>query len=273
MSSELDSTLQINSSSTLDLEHARPNKRQCMDPTLVDSPEPLADFQRSWGFQQMVNEQTFNRQYQILRSLRKEKDDLMQTNASCRNEVGILRQKNDESEGRNNLLSQQTQDLYNRLQGTLRSNQRLQERSDWLSGENQRLIEASSRSLDAHFREIQQKNAELSEYKKCVRTQRDQLSRMETSAKNHTWAYHSVQGQLETLEVEHRVLEDQSQATKSKYNMRLKKLGGYVLAEQDAVRRTLDKLQEFEEAVNMEVAKSDASEYSLVLPVCSSALG
>ena len=51
--------------------------------------------------------------------------------------------------------------------------------------------------------------------------------------------------------------------------MRLRRLGDFVLAAQETVQRTADELQEFEEARDLEAAKYDTSEYSLVLPVGS----
>ena len=140
-------------------------------------------------------------------------------------------------------------------------------------------------SLDAHFRKLKQKDKDVSELRDCVRAQKDKLTRLATSARNQTSAYHSVQGQLATLEVksserirwletclalnkmDYRMLEDRAHAAKTKYDTRLQKLRDFVLVEQEIVQRTADELQEFEEAVSIEIAESDASKYSLIFPV------
>ena len=249
-----------------------------MDSTLIDSSEPLVDYQRSWGFQQMVNEQTYHRNYEILVAVTNERDDLRKANALYRDELALLRRKNDESEGRNKALSKQSQELGDQLQGTILSNKRLQEQSDLLSQESQKAMEASIQSSDAQFWEIKQKDVQISEYQEHVRAQADNLLRMETSANNQTLAYKNVQRQLKALEVEssqrierledclaieemeNRMHEDRAQAAKTKYDMRLQKIGGFVLVEQESVQRRQDELQEFEGAKNIEIAEFDGSE-------------
>ena len=183
-----------------------------MDPTLIDSSEPLLDYQRSWDFQHMVNEQTSHRQYQILVAVTKERDDLRQANATYEDELGLLRRKNVESEGRVEVLSQKSQDLGNQLQ------------------ENQTLEVESSQRIE--------------------------------------W----LENCLATQEMDYRKLEDRAQATKTKYDMRLRKVGGFVLIGQENVQRMVDELQESEEAFNVEIAEADASEYSLVQAVKAFAL-
>ena len=176
-----------------------------MDPTLIDSSEPLLDYQRSWDFQHMVNEQTSHRQYQILVAVTKERDDLRQANATYEDELGLLRR-------------------------TVPSKQRLQEQFDLLSQENHTLKAESSQHIE--------------------------------------W----LENCLATQKMDYRKLEDRAQSTKTKYDMRLRKVGGFMLMGQENVERMVDELQESEEAFNVEIAEADASEYSLVQAVKAFAL-
>ena len=170
-----------------------------MDPTLHAPREPVAELQQVLDFQQAHNQQAYNQSHSALLSIVKEKNDLMQINTSYADEIRLLR---DKSEALENRFAQENQNLSKHLDATILSNKSLQEHSVRLSQEIKNLIECSKKSSDAHFREIMQKDAAISELKELVETGKEKSSRLETSVQIQSLAYNSVQRQLENIETQ-----------------------------------------------------------------------
>ena len=118
------------------------------------------------------------------------------------------------------------------------------------------LVEQSNQVYHAHPRELREKDARISDLEKRLQTGRNQRSMVEMSTQARleiqTLTYHRVQRQLEATKADGRELikwlEDHLNAVKARSQLRLQKLGNFVLAEQQMLE---EKSREFGKTKNI----------------------